>query len=152
MHIKKAAFSLLGHALAGFISAVFLIVIAIAVYFICAAIGNDAGGQMVPFLIPLLIIIGSVATVLIVYFPLSILFGWLARKFQILYWVSPLAFFGLSFLFLTGWLVIADKHFLAFGDVGLAALCGLFFTGGFTIYWLVLVVGLRLSRGHETVA
>jgi hypothetical protein len=152
MHIKKVTFSVLGHALAGFMSAVFLIVIAIAVYFICAAIGNDAGGPMVPLLIPLFIIIGSVATVLVVYFPLSILVGWLARKFQILYWVSPLAFLGLSFLFFTGWLVIANKHSLSFSDVGLATLCGLFFTGGFTIYWLVLVVGLRLSRRHETVA
>jgi hypothetical protein len=141
--------SVLRHAIAAMFSAGFLIAVAITVYVVGAAIGNDAGGPMVPFLIPLFAVIGGIATALLVYFPLSILFGWLSRKLRVSSWISPLVFLGLSFLFFTGWLVIVAGHFPSFSDVGLAALCGLFFTGGFTIYWLVLAAGHRMIKRHE---
>jgi hypothetical protein len=110
--------SVLRHAIAAMFSAGFLIAVAITVYVFGAAIGNDAGGSMVPFLIPLFAVIGGIATALLVYFPLSILFGWLSRKLRVSSWISPLAFLGLSFLFFTGWLVIVGGHFPSFSDFG----------------------------------
>jgi len=152
MHVKNVTISVLCHTVAGFISAVFLIVVAIAVYFICAAIGNDAGGPMVPLLIPLFIVIGGTATAFLIYFPFSILFEWLSRKLRIPSWISLLLFFGLAFLFFAGWPVIVSGLFPAIREFGLAALCGSFFTMGFTIYWLVLAAGHKVAGRHGDAA
>ena len=149
MNVQNATFLILRHALASVVSAGFLIVVAIATYFICAAIGNDAGGPMVLFLIPLFSVIGGICTPLIIYFPLSILFGWLSRKTRIPFWIAPLIFFALTFLFFVGWGVLAWKRLPSLSEFGLSAVCGLFFTGGFTIYWLVLDIGQRMFRRNE---
>jgi hypothetical protein len=142
--------SILRHTIAAMLSAGFLIAVAITVYFVCAAIGNDAGGPMVPFLIPLFAVIGGIGTTLIVYFPIAFFFQWLSRKMRVRFWIPPLMFFALAFLFFVVWLVFDWKRLPSFEDFGLAALCGLFFTGGFTVYWLVLVIGQRLFRRHES--
>ena len=141
--------SVLRHAIAAMLSAGLLIAVAITVYFVCAAIGNDAGGPMVPFLIPLFAVIDGIGTTLIVYFPISFFFQWLSQKMRVRFWIPPLLFFVLAFLFFVVWLVLDWKRLPSFGDFGLAALCGLFFTGGFTVYWLGLVIGQRLFRRHE---
>jgi hypothetical protein len=143
MNTQSDTFPILRHALAGVISAGFLIVVAVATFFICAAINDDVGGPMVPFLIPLLAVIGGIGTSLIVYFPLSILFGWLSREVRVSFWIILLMFFALVFLFFLGWGVVALKRLPSFSESGLAALGGLFFTSGFTIYWSVLAIGRR---------
>jgi hypothetical protein len=152
MQEQTVMFSILRHGVAGAVSAVFLIVVSIATYFICALIGDDAGGPMVPFLIPLFCIIGGIVTVSVVYFPFSLLLAWISRRMQFASWVSPLIFFILAFLFFAVWLAVVWKRMPSASDFGHAALCGLFVTSGFTIYWLVLVVGKRLFRGHDDAA
>jgi hypothetical protein len=152
MQAQRVIFSVLRHGVAGVASATFLIVVSIATYFICAAIGNDAGGPMVPFLIPLFCILGGAGTALVVYFPFALLLAWLARRMQFTSWISLPAFFAIAFLFFAGWLAVVWQRVPSFSDFGLAALCGLFFTVGFTIYWLVLLFSKRLFRGHEAAA
>ncbi|HEY4414394.1 MAG TPA: hypothetical protein VGO57_01785 [Verrucomicrobiae bacterium] len=80
------------------------------------------------------------------------MFGWLARRRWVSFWISPLVFFAMAFLFFLGWLMITAPDFPSFSDLGLAVLCGLFFTGGFLFYWLGLAVGKRLLRHYENVA
>jgi hypothetical protein len=152
MQAQRVIFSILRHNVAAVASAAFLIVVSIATYFICAAIGNDAGGPIVPFLIPLFCIIGGVGTATVVYFPFSLLLAWISRRMQFASWISLAAFFVLAFLFFAGWLAVVWQRVPSFSEFGLAALCGLFFTGGFTIYWLVLSFSRRLFRGHEAAA
>jgi hypothetical protein len=152
MSARNLIFSILRHGVAGVVSAGFLIFVSIATYFICAAIGNDAGGPMVPFLLPLFCIIGGIATALVVYFPLSLLFTWISGRMSFARWISPLVFFVMAFLFFAGWLAVVWKRVPSPGDFGLAALCGLFLTGGFTIYWLVLSIGHKLFRRDEDAA
>jgi hypothetical protein len=141
MRAFSMALSVLCHLIAILFSAGFLIVVAVATYFVCAAIGNDAGGPMVPFLIPLFAVIGGIVTPVIVYFPLGLIFKRLLPKSLIRLWASPLLFFVLAFLFFVLWGGLMWRRLPSLDEFGLCAICGLFFTGGFTVYWLVLAVG-----------
>jgi hypothetical protein len=67
-------------------------------------------------------------------------------------WISLSAFFIRAFLFFAVWSGVVWQRVPSLSEFGLAAFCGLFFTGAFTVYRLLLSFSRQLFGGHEDAA
>ena len=154
MRATDATISVVRHVLAAAASVALLTAIPIVLYIGAAIISNDPGGPLNVVLVPLLSVAVAVGTTVVIYVPFAVLFQWLARKHRVPFWLPLLIFASLSFLFFILWGFLAMERPPPIGHLGFAALFAAFFTFGFVVYWLALVLGQRvqkLFRRHENV-
>jgi hypothetical protein len=120
-------------------STIVLAGIPIGIYFLVALITNDPGGVFVPFLLPILAVIGASIISCILFTPMALILKWLSVKFE-WHMLTPLILAFISFCLIAVFLTCFNVHPDFYSATYTAALIYVvFLSTGFVIYWLTLL-------------
>jgi hypothetical protein len=113
--------------------------IPIGLYLVIAIISNDPGGFLVPFLLPILAVIGASLISCILFTPMALILKWLSFKFE-WHMLTPLILAFFSFCLIAVFLTCFNVHPDFYSATYTAALIYVvFLSTGFVIYWLTLL-------------
>lgn len=126
------------HLISAILSIAFLTFVPILAYFILLVVGaifyNDVGGPLNIIFVPLCSVVMGVSVTILIYAPVALFFEFWKRKRRVPVVVPPFLFCAVLFLFFSLVLTLADGITLI-EHVAVALGFGLFFGGGFCIYW-----------------